>query len=373
MRVLVIVKHPAPYMTPTFTALETLTDYSISYCYLQDNPAEQIHLREVLQKPRIHSHIIEKQNGIFGTTLSAARLLYSIVSKRFDCVIISGWASLMCIMAAVSTKVAGVRLIILSDTTMPSRARGLQSLFGTWMRRLVSHRIAGLWVPGKAARTYWRAIERATVPIAEGCYTLETNEPVCRRRLSALDRATKLRRRLGWEHRFVFVYIGRLIGQRGLTHLFDAFRQVAERRHDVALLVIGDGDLRSLVNGAISIHAEQVSWLRTVRYSNLPAIFALADTYVQPSTFEPYSLATLEAAMRGVPIVATAVVGALADIPIREAVIEVEPGSADALRAGMLAACENAPSLKAFAQRNVKPLRMRNHQWAAENLRSLLG
>lgn len=109
-----------------------------------------------------------------------------------------------------------------------------------------------------------------------------------------------------------FVVVGRLSREKGLDVLLRAFRRVIAEHPNARLRVVGDGPLqretRQLGDSlGLTRHTDFAG-----RFSPADVEAALTDAWalVAPSTWaEPYGLAVVEAIVRGVPVVATALGG----------------------------------------------------------------
>lgn len=99
--------------------------------------------------------------------------------------------------------------------------------------------------------------------------------------------------------------IARLSREKGVDVLFKAFRRVLDKRMDAMLTIVGDGPEHShLERLARSLNLGS-SVTFAGHQSDLETFFSNADIYVQPSRFEGWGMAVIEAAAAGVPIVMT--------------------------------------------------------------------
>lgn len=109
--------------------------------------------------------------------------------------------------------------------------------------------------------------------------------------------------------RRVLVTVARLTLQKGHANLIEALPGLVLRHPDIALLLLGEGELRQ----SLAAQAEYLGVSRHVAFlgvrSDVPDVLALADIFVLPSLWEGTSLALLEAMARGLPIVATDIDG----------------------------------------------------------------
>jgi glycosyltransferase involved in cell wall biosynthesis len=103
----------------------------------------------------------------------------------------------------------------------------------------------------------------------------------------------------------VIANVGRFEPQKNHTCLLQAMTRVP----DAHLVLIGDGPLRPEAEHlarTLGI-SERVHFLG--RRPDVPQLLRMSDVYVQPSRFEGFGLAALEAMAAGVPVVASSVPG----------------------------------------------------------------
>ncbi len=132
----------------------------------------------------------------------------------------------------------------------------------------------------------------------------------------------------------IVLYVGRLVAEKGIDVLLDAWPQVGAR---ATLVLIGDGPLAA--RAAATPGAQLLGPLARDR---LPAAYAAAEFALLPSVptprfREPWGLVCNEAMHQGRPMVASRAVGAVAGGLVRdgETGLVVPPGDADALAAAI--------------------------------------
>ncbi|TCP61493.1 YheC/YheD family protein [Baia soyae] len=124
------------------------------------------------------------------------------------------------------------------------------------------------------------------------------------------------KRKLGG--RPVLLFVGRIIPQKGLHHLLEAFVEVVKQEPDAKLLIAGSSyygkefeteylkKCKKLVEPCVT----QVEWLGYVPNDQLPSIYQLADLLITPSVGnEAFGLVNLEAMATGLPVLSTTVGG----------------------------------------------------------------
>lgn len=100
-------------------------------------------------------------------------------------------------------------------------------------------------------------------------------------------------RGIAWPRRFVFV--GRLEAEKNVRRMVDAYRIYrSESRAPWILTILGDGSLREEIRGV-----EGVEWLGWQPPSEVAAIMASSGAFILPSLFEPWAVASHEAAFAG--------------------------------------------------------------------------
>lgn len=109
-----------------------------------------------------------------------------------------------------------------------------------------------------------------------------------------------------------FVFTGRLSREKGLETLLDAFAVVHRERPDCRLRIVGDGPLRPGLVAQAARHGlvEAVEFTGWLPVESVEAQLADAWALVAPSRWaEPLGLTALEAAVRGIPVIASATGG----------------------------------------------------------------
>lgn len=125
------------------------------------------------------------------------------------------------------------------------------------------------------------------------------------------------------EDGFVYGFVGRITGDKGINELFSAFKQVYHENSNVFLILVGDTEK------ADSVEEELFKWISEcpnvifTGYTNVVEQYLSAmDVYVLPSYREGFGSSVVEAEAMGVPVIAT-------DIPgPRDAMVDGKTGLA---------------------------------------------
>jgi glycosyltransferase involved in cell wall biosynthesis len=131
------------------------------------------------------------------------------------------------------------------------------------------------------------------------------------------------------------LYVGRLVVEKGISVLIDAWQRVEETA--ATLVLIGDGPLAGQVS-----ELPRARLLGALPRADLPAAYASAALTAVPSIptprwREPWGLVCNEAMHQGCPVVATSAVGAVAGGLLRDgdSGLVIAPGDPGALAAAI--------------------------------------
>jgi glycosyltransferase involved in cell wall biosynthesis len=123
--------------------------------------------------------------------------------------------------------------------------------------------------------------------------------------------ASDLRASLGLDGKRVALVVSRLVPIKNVALAVAAMRIAAADRRDLALVIVGDGPLRSDIEARVASYglAGRVLFAGRVPHQAMPDWYRAADVFVLPSEFDNSPNVALEAMATGVPIVATDVGG----------------------------------------------------------------
>ena len=140
---------------------------------------------------------------------------------------------------------------------------------------------------------------------------------------SVKEQAGEIRKRLGIaDGTFTFVFVGRIVRDKGIHELIAAFCRLCNEREDVYLLLVGDYEptdplskySRELIDRTPNIYVTE-EWIDDVR-----PWYAVADALVFPSYREGFPNVVIEAGAMGLPSIVTDINGS------REIIIDGENG-----------------------------------------------
>jgi glycosyltransferase involved in cell wall biosynthesis len=109
----------------------------------------------------------------------------------------------------------------------------------------------------------------------------------------------------------LIVYVGRLVREKGLVELLQAFESVAKALPGCQLAILGDGQMKAELHALVSAsaHKDAIRLLGAVSHEEVAQWICAADLLTLPSWSEGYPNVVVEALACGRPVVATSVGG----------------------------------------------------------------
>jgi phosphatidylinositol alpha-1,6-mannosyltransferase len=153
----------------------------------------------------------------------------------------------------------------------------------------------------------------------------------------------ELLERYGLTGKIVLMTLGRLSAAeqgKGFDEIMELLPTLSQQIPEIAYLIVGDGDDRQrLEEKARFLGVEdRVVFAGFVGEAEKPDHYRLADAYVMPGRWEGFGFAFLEAMACGIPVLGSTLDASREPLRGGDLGILVDPGRADDLQAGILAA-----------------------------------
>jgi glycosyltransferase involved in cell wall biosynthesis len=129
--------------------------------------------------------------------------------------------------------------------------------------------------------------------------------------------------------------VGRLSAVKNHKLLVECISTLLEKAPQLMLVIVGDGPLRSMLQELAAQLGVQSNLLLAGETDNVAKLLPAFDVFVMPSLSEGHSIALLEAAVTGLPIVASATGGNPEIISHEETGLLVPVGDMDATAAAI--------------------------------------
>jgi glycosyltransferase involved in cell wall biosynthesis len=318
IRLGILVSHPIQYFTPVYRELANAHDIDLTVLFRTRVGVDEYYdkgfgaaIRWDIPLLEGYSHkFLSRKRTLSGTELT---IVQEVLQQRFNVLLVHGYNSLTNVLAILTAKLTGTRVLIRGDT-----------------RKMDHHRESG----GR------RALKSALFKIVDGFVTIGTlnrdyyvNHGVEVRRLffapfcvsnSAfrLDGAShaaareRVRGELGLgEDEVVVLFVAKLTAQKRVDDLIRAFALIERQFANARLVISGSGEeAQQLRKLAADLSLERLVFAGFYNQSKLPALYAACDLFVLPSVQESWGLAVNEAMAAGLPVVVSDEVGAAPDL-----------------------------------------------------------
>lgn len=122
---------------------------------------------------------------------------------------------------------------------------------------------------------------------------------------------SELRNELGLtDNDFVFIFIGRVVRDKGIGELLSAFKELSKERDDIRLVVVGKIEKHNAIsqeNLDVLTNNKYIHYLG--KQNDIRPFLAISDTLILPSYREGFGVVLLEALSMGLPIIASNIIG----------------------------------------------------------------
>jgi glycosyltransferase involved in cell wall biosynthesis len=297
---------------------------------------ERLYGLEVVRLPVFK--IVHDRLPIFRLSPALVRLLRTVDGARGDLVVTNTRFFPSSVLGALLARRWGVPLVHIDhgSSHIPIPGKLANALGERW-----DHAVGG-WVLGQAARCY--GVSQAVSDFL--AHLGRAGAGVLYNGVDAAEfapRPSEARRTLGiGPDETMLLYVGRLIADKGIQVLLDAYRRLP-RREGLHLVVAGDGHMKAAVEAQVAGDAS-VHLLGRLAPHQVRELLWAADVFVHPSRYpEGLPTAVLEAGAAGLAVVATPMGGTPEIIPDPEHGLIVPDGDVEAL-SGAIAALGADPA-----------------------------
>lgn len=297
-------------------------------------PVNDLGVQPLRDKTRVH---IFRGKFYFGSSLVYPAGLYStLINNRFDVILSTDLGLIATWIAFIATRKLGAPFVLWSEEWMWSR-HPRRVLTRIWEKHILGH-TDGVVAFGEKVESFVinNGVKRDRVVRA-----LNSIEPTVVRSDDVNNFVNRYRQAIGLCD-FVVLFLGRLVKQKGIHVLVEAFHRFLEIRGvNAALLIAGEGEFENQLRRMVAIKGEHFSKRvfftgHGVSGAEKDALFRIANVFVYPSVstlrvgFDAWGLAVNEAAMHHLSLIVSDRVGAT-DLVTGENGMVVESGDAESL------------------------------------------
>lgn len=225
-----------------------------------------------------------------------------ILARRFDVLVLFGWAYPVNWLAAIAAQAAGTPLLLYSDTDVRHAASTPREPLRRAALSWLCSAAAGALCTGTFNRDFYVRLGISPERLWPSPLAVDID------RFGAPGRAAA-RESLGLERdRVYFLFVGALIERKRPDLLVEAVARLEHEGQRVGLIVAGTGPVLDRVRYAAA-RLDAAHLLGFVNQSPLPSVYAAADVFVLPSCQEPHGTVVNEAMAAGLPVVVSSGTG----------------------------------------------------------------
>lgn len=222
-------------------------------------------------------------------------------SRRYDALLVRGYAEMSTYWAYVVAAAAGVPVVFHGETFLRSGRDGIRRRLRDVAIRTVVHRSAAFLPVGTQSYRFYRHFGAPEEGLFLAPYSVDNRHLAAECSLWR-ERRGMLREELGiGEDTPVILSVGKLVPRKRPMDLLQAFEGIQHLAH---LVVVGDGPLMREM--CLFVRTRGLTGTHFVGFqgqAELPRFYALADVFAFPSGYEPWGLVVNEAMCCGLPVI----------------------------------------------------------------------
>lgn len=312
-RLVLITEIIAPYRIPVFNALARQEGIDLHVIFLAETDSSQRSWHVYKDEIRFSYQVLpswrrrfRKHYAVLNWGLGAA-----LRQARPDAIVCGGYNYLVSWAALWWAKRRQVPFLLWVESTARDKRSGQAVV--EFLKTKFMRSCQAFLVPGKSSFEYLRNYDVPEEIIFTAPNAVDT-ELFARRAEEARRAASTQRRALHLPARY-FLFVGRLVPEKGIFDLLEAYNKVAPQLPEWGLVFVGEGsaepELRkraeSMVHGSAQIPG-------FAQRDQLASYYGLADVFVFPTHTDPWGLVVNEAMACGLPVIATSAAGCTADL-----------------------------------------------------------
>ena len=342
-RLVIVTEIIAPYRIPVLNALAQRPEIELEVLFLSENDPTLREWKVYKDEIKFRYHVLPSWRQRLGKyNLLINRGVRSALHRiKPDVVLCGGYNYLASWSAAYWARSRRVPLLLWSESTAWDHRRGYPLVEYAKARFLKL--CTAFVVPGKSPLNYLAELGIAEQKIftAPNAVDIALFSKLAD---SARSNGPQVRALHNLPSRY-FLYVGRLVKDKGVFDLLDAYSRLDPLlRAVVGLVFTGTGSAQSeLLERAATISPGAIQFPGFLHREQLPEIYALADGLIFPTHTDPWGLVVNEAMACGLPVIATSVAGCALDL-VQDGWngFVVSPGDVSRLAQAMVALAEDS-------------------------------
>jgi glycosyltransferase involved in cell wall biosynthesis len=319
--------HPIQYFAPLYAYLNRTGVFAITALYLSDFSVRGSLDSAFGQAVKWDINLLSGYDVRFveGAKLRGEpKGFFSVIAPQiwrevsrggFDALVVHGHTPAAALIAVAAARWTGLPVFARGETHLGLRRSLLKRIVRKPLMSAFYRSISGVLAIGSANAAFYRALGVPKERIFSMPYTVDNARFANDSRLSDEQR-TKVRAGLGVADADpIVLYAAKLQSRKHPDDLLRAAARLKSQGVRFHVVMVGSGEMTAeLVELTSRLGLESVHFHGFANQSVLPQIYGAADVFVLPSENEPWGLAVNEAMCAGLPIVASAQVGCVADL-----------------------------------------------------------
>jgi glycosyltransferase involved in cell wall biosynthesis len=325
-RIAYLVSHPIQYQAPLLRRLAAHPDVMLQVYFMDDQGARvyedpefgvpvqwDVPLLEGYAWQLLHNRSPWRAADHVGRFIHP-EIVRVLRRGRFDALIVHGYAHVTEWLAFLAARLCGTPLLLRGESILLGRPATWRGRIKRGVRAALLRRVQGALAIGALNREFYRAHGVAEHRIFFTPYAVD-NDRFMTDAERLRPRRNELRVQLGWPGEIpVILVAGKLIPRKRPMDVLDAYAQVV-REAPSALVFLGEGSERArLETAAAGRGLPHVYVTGFVNQREISWYYAASDLIVLASSHEPWGLTLNEGMCFGLPVVASTMVGAAADL-----------------------------------------------------------
>ncbi|MGB3649802.1 MAG: glycosyltransferase family 4 protein [Rivularia sp. (in: cyanobacteria)] len=305
----------SPYRIPPFNYLAQDEEIDLTVFFFAETESRRSWL---VEKQKIQFNYQVLWGLQLGKSYQSAPIflnpdvIHQLWKQQPDVIICGGWHHFSYWLAFVYARMTKTPLLIWSESTLKDERA--VSNFKHKLKSWIVNQADGYIVPGKAQKDYLVDLgaKQGRIYIAPNAVDSDffTNE------------AQRYRQqKIMWKEKLgidgcVILYVGRLIDEKGIPELLEAFAKLSPHKQ-VTLVIVGDGSRSQNYHSYTQQNQlDNVVFTGFQPQSALPQYYGIADIFVFPTRSDPWGLVLNEAMAAGLPIICSDAAGAAPDLVV---------------------------------------------------------
>jgi glycosyltransferase involved in cell wall biosynthesis len=243
------------------------------------------------------------------------RLLKEVIKFKPDLIVTPGWDSPSYFFIALMSKLLNIKTVISVDSTEFDNKR---TALKETVKKIILKLYDASFTYGKASSDY---VEKLGMSSSRIFVKLNAVHKTAIERLyeENKDNSHNLRESLGLKP-YNFLFVGRLIPEKNIETLIEAFKNLKEsstRAELWGLIIVGDGPLMDKLKNIVDeYNISDVVFVGGKPWNETIVYYLLSSVFVLPSISEPWGLVVNEAMICGLPVIVSRKAGASFDLVV---------------------------------------------------------